>query len=236
MTDRKTSNISIIIPTLNEKTTLGHLLTSLQEYPGLEIIVVDGESKDQTLEIAEYYGVKAVSSRPGRGIQQNLGADIASGNTLLFLHSDTLLPNDFSRHIHTLLDKPATAAGAFRLRIDAPNTGYRLIEWGVNQRSKLLHLIYGDQAIFLRKKTFFKAGGFPDQTFLEDVELIRRLKKIGRIRIAPTAITTSSRRWERNGLVRTTLSNQLVLLGYLLGMNHDTLGRFYYKNRINPHL
>jgi len=222
-------NISVIIPTLNEKTTLGPLLTSLQVYQGLEIIVADGGSTDKTLEIADYYGAQAVSSEPGRGKQQNMGAALASNDILLFLHADTLLPADFPRHIHTLLQQPATAAGAFQLKIDAPDTGYRIIEWGISQRSKLLQLVYGDQAIFLRKETFFKAGGFPDQMFLEDIELIRRLKKLGKIRLAPAAVTTSSRRWQRFGLARTTLMNQLVLAGYLLGMDHDSLGRFYYK-------
>jgi rSAM/selenodomain-associated transferase 2 len=235
LTDQKISNISVVIPTLNEETTLGHLLTTLLEHLDVEVIVADGGSSDQTLAIADYYGVKAVSSEPGRGKQQNLGAGLATGDILLFLHSDTFLPDDFPHHIHATLGRPATVAGAFRLKINAPGSGYRLIEWGVYQRSKLLQLIYGDQAIFVRKKTFLKAGGFPEQTFLEDMELIRRLKKLGRIRLAPAAVTTSARRWHHNGLVRTTLLNQCILLGYLAGVNHDTLGRFYYRNRPTPH-
>ncbi len=224
-------NISVIIPTLNEKKTLGRLLSSLQVYQGLEVIVADGGSTDHTLEIAAYYGAITISSEPGRGKQQNMGAHIASNEVLLFLHSDTFLPVDFHKHIHTLLDKSDTAAGAFRLKISAPDTGYRIIEWGTNLRSKILKLIYGDQAIFLRKEIFFIAGGFPDQKFLEDVELIRRLKKLGKIRLAPAEVTTSSRRWKRCGLVQTTLMNQFILAGYLFGMNHESLSRFYYKNR-----
>ena len=229
MTDQKTCNISIIIPTLNEKTTLGRLLTSLQNYQGLEIIVVDGGSTDQTVEIAKYYGARAVSSSKGRGSQQNHGARMASNDTLLFLHSDTFLPLDFQTHIQNLLDYPDTAAGAFRLKIDASEKSYRVIEWGTFQRSRLFKLIYGDQGIFVRKDMFFKAGGFPDQVFLEDVELIRRLKKLGRIRLAQAAVTTSSRRWRKRGFLRTTVKNQLILAGYFLGMDHDTLGRYYYR-------
>ncbi len=232
MTDLKTSNISVVIPTLNEETTLGRLLATLRGYQDVEIIVADGGSSDQTRAIADYYGVQTVSSEPGRGKQQNMGAVLATGNTLLFLHSDTFLPDDFQQHIHALLARPLTAAGAFRLKIHAPEPGYRYIEWGVYHRSKLLKLIYGDQAIFVRKKTFLQAGGFPDQAFLEDMELVRRLKKIGRIRLAPAAVTTSPRRWRHHGLVRTTLLNQLILLGYLAGIHPDTLGRFYYRNRL----
>ena len=229
LTDRKTLNISVIIPTLNEGKGLGRLLISLQEYPGLEIIVADGGSSDQTLEIAKYYGAQTVSSGPGRGRQQNKGAASASGDTFLFLHSDTFPPVNFPYHIATFLSLPNTAGGAFRLKIDAPGAGFRMIEWGANLRSFLFQMIYGDQAIFVRKHLFFKAGTFPDQMILEDVELVRRLKKFGKIRLAPAAVITSPRRWQKLGLVRTTLLNQVMLAGYLLKIDPEKLGRLYYK-------
>lgn len=229
LTDRKTLNISVIIPTLNEGKSLGRLLTSLHEYPELEIIVADGGSSDQTLEIAKYYSVRTVSSGPGRGRQQNKGASSASCDTLLFLHSDTFLPVNFPYHIASLLSLPDTAGGAFRLKIDDPGAGYRIIEWGANLRSSLFQMPYGDQAIFVSKHLFFKAGAFPDQMILEDVELVRRLKKFGRIRLAPSAVSTSPRRWQKLGLARTTLLNQVMLAGCLLKFDPEKLGRMYYK-------
>lgn len=227
--DRKTLNISIIIPTLNEEENIGLLLSSLKTYPGLEIVIADGGSTDRTLEIAEYYGVTRVSSRPGRGRQQNKGAEAAAGDIFLFLHSDTFLPPDFSRYISSVLSMPDTAGGAFRLRIDASGAAYRLIEWGANQRSLLLQMIYGDQALFVSRRLFFEAGGFPDQRILEDIELVRRLKKFGRIRLASAAVKTSSRRWRKKGLMRTTLLNQVMLAGYLLRINPEKMARLYYK-------
>lgn len=222
-------NISVIIPTLNERDTLGPLLTSLQMYPELEIIVADGGSSDETLEIARYYDAASVSSEPGRGRQLNRGAEIASGDTLVFLHSDTYLPTEFLYHINSSMNLPDTAGGAFRLRIDAPGAGYRIIEWGANMRSSLFAMPYGDQAIFVSRKLFWQAGGFPDQNILEDVALIRCLNKHGRIRLAPAEVTTSARRWRKLGLVRTTLLNQIILAGYLLKIDPEKLSRLYYN-------
>lgn len=226
-TDPKTSSISVIIPTLNEEGNLDRLLTWLQGQPGLEIIVVDGGSTDRTVACARRHGVRVVPAEAGRGGQLNRGAELASREVLLFLHADTLLPDDFAARIHAVLALPQTAAGAFRLRIDAQGPGYRCIEWGTNLRSRLLGMPYGDQAIFVRGNVLRQAGGVPRQPILEDVGLIRRLKRLGRIRIAPAAITTSARRWQRLGLIRTTLRNQLVLLGALCGFQPDTLHRYY---------
>lgn len=223
-------NISIIIPTLNEEAALAPLLTDLLAgpRPRPEIIVADGGSTDRTLDLARRQGVQVVSSLPGRGPQQNQGARAASRDTLLFLHSDTRLPEAFAVHVHAILERPQTAAGAFRLKINAPGAGLRLVEWGVGLRSRLLQIVYGDQAIFVRRKIFHQAGGFANRTILEDLDLVRRLRRLGRIRVAPAAVTTSARRWQRLGITRTTLLNQVMLAGYLARVNPEKLARLYY--------
>jgi len=227
LTNPEPSHISIIIPTLNEGKNLGSLLDAMQGYQGLEIIVADGGSTDNTLDIAREHGVKIVTAPAGRGIQQNEGARKSSGGILLFLHCDSRLPDNFPDLVHTVLNQPGTAAGSFRLRIDAIGGAYRLIEWGTNVRSLLLGLPYGDQALFVRKNTFDQAGGFPVQPLLEDLKLVCRLKCIGRVTIAPAPVTTSARRWQRLGVLRTTLVNQIILAGYLLGIKPVKLASLY---------
>jgi len=194
----------------------------------VEILLADGGSNDRTREIAAEHGISIVTSRRGRGAQLNEGARNATGDTLLFLHCDTILPSDFHQQVSKVLSMPGTAAGAFLLRIDTTGTGYRIIEWGVNFRSRLMGLPYGDQGLFVSREVFAQAGGFPELPFLEDLELVRRLRRIGRVRLAPAAVTTSSRRWERLGLFRTTLTNQLILAAYLCRCRPETLRRFYY--------
>ena len=199
MIDRKTSNISVIIPTLNEERHLDRLLSGIRQYADLEIIVVDGGSEDGTTALARNRGVVLLASKPGRGRQLNRGARCASREILLFLHGDTRLPDDFTAHVHATLNRPGTAAGAFRLAIDARGTGYRLVNGGPNLRSRWCGLPYGDQAIFVRKQVLLHAGGVPEDTFMEDVTLVQRLKRFGRIRLAPAAVITSARRWQRLG-------------------------------------
>lgn len=226
-----TSPVSIVIPTLDEEEGLGPLLAELQRQPVLEIIVADGGSVDQTVTCAACMGARVVTSRAGRGFQLQQGAEQARGEVLLFLHADTRLPADFVAQVHRTLALPGTAAGAFRLRIDAAGPGYRCIEWGANLRSRLLGLPYGDQAIFVRRALLQQAGGVPRQPILEDVALVRRLKGFGRIRIAPAEVVTSARRWQRRGLVRTTLGNQLLLLGAACGVPPRILSRLYRGRR-----
>ncbi|MHB8808799.1 MAG: TIGR04283 family arsenosugar biosynthesis glycosyltransferase [Desulfobulbaceae bacterium] len=227
LTGPKTLSISVIIPTLNEEGNLDRLLAWLLVQPGLDIIIADGGSTDQTVACARRHGVRAVEAEAGRGSQLSCGAELASGEVLLFLHADTLLPDDFAAQVHAVMALPRTAAGAFRLRIDAKGAGYRCIEWGANLRSRVLGMPYGDQAIFVRNAVLQQAGGIPRQPILEDLALIRRLKRLGRIRIAPAAVATSARRWQRLGVIRTTLRNQLLLLGAVCGISPQTLHRFY---------
>jgi len=221
-------NISIITPVLNEEQQIVDFLDNLQAAPCREHILIDGGSTDRTRNLINRYPVHLISSPPGRGTQQNAGASAATGEILLFLHCDTRLPENYQHFVLDILAQPGIAAGAFQLGIDHPDRRYRLIERGVNLRSCLLSLPYGDQALFMKKSVFQRAGGFPDQPILEEISLLRRLWRLGRIGLAPAAVSTSARRWQRRGIVRTTLINQLMLAGMMAGISPRRLAGFYY--------
>lgn len=222
-----TELISIVIPVLNEARQLSKILHIPKQASDVEIIVVDGGSHDQTREIASAAGVTVIQSPIGRAHQMNAGAAKATGDILLFLHADTQLPKGFDTTIRHTLSQPNVIAGAFQLTIDAPSWKLRLIEWGVNARSRYLQMPYGDQAIFLKTTTFLTLGGFPTLPIMEDFELVRQLKQQGRIAIAPTAVITSGRRWQTLGVVKTTLINQLVILTYFLSVSPDRIAHWY---------
>lgn len=220
-------SLSIIIPVLNEASRLGTTLRRAQQATDVEIIVVDGGSQDQTLAVAQsFLGVKVVSTAPGRAQQMNAGAQTAAGNVLLFLHGDTLLPENYLEQVQTLL-KPGVVAGAFALKISGSMRGLGLVERLVGWRSRSCQLPYGDQALFLPAALFHELGGFADLPIMEDFELVSRLRKRGKIAISPTAVITSGRRWQKLGVLRTTLINQLILVGYRLGISPRRLARWY---------
>jgi rSAM/selenodomain-associated transferase 2 len=219
--------ISIIIPTLNEAENITAAIATTQPSSNTEIIVVDGGSQDDTVPIAQSLGVKVISSSPSRAVQMNTGAAVASGEILLFLHADTRLPIGFDEMIATALQQPKVVAGAFALRIDGALAGLRWVETGVNWRSRWLQMPYGDQAIFITKSVFQKNGGFPELAIMEDFELIRCLKRIGRITILPVPVITSARRWIQKGVWKTTLINQIVIIAYLLGVQPERIRQWY---------
>jgi rSAM/selenodomain-associated transferase 2 len=220
--------LSIVVPVLNDAAALSTLL-QLPRSSDIEWIVVDGGSQDRTIAIAKATAVTLLSSPPGRAVQMNTGAAIATGDILLFLHSDTQLPDNFETLIYQTLAPANVIAGAFELKIDTRLLGIRLIEWGVNARSRLLQMPYGDQAIFLKRTVFEEIGGFPEMPIMEDFELIRRLKQHGKIAIAPAPVVTAGRRWQKLGVVRTTLINQCIILGYAWGISPDRLKTWYRK-------
>jgi rSAM/selenodomain-associated transferase 2/rSAM/selenodomain-associated transferase 1 len=228
--DSSSSNacsLSLIIPVLNEAANLPMLLTSLQVAPDVEVIVVDGGSQDETVAIARSLGAKVLVSSPGRAMQMNAGAAIATGEILLFLHADTRLPQNFVASARETLAQPGVVAGAFELQIDGVGAGLRWVEWGVRWRSRWLQMPYGDQAIFLKAGMFRELGGFPELPIMEDFELIRQLQRRGQIAIVPEPVLTSGRRWQKLGVVRTTLLNQAIVVAYLLGMAPHRLVRWY---------
>ncbi|MEP0811488.1 TIGR04283 family arsenosugar biosynthesis glycosyltransferase [Trichocoleus sp. ST-U2] len=222
------ARISIIIPVLNEAAdTIRSTLASLRNVKNVEVIVVDGGSQNETVVLVQSWGVKVLSSAAGRACQMNAGATAATGDILLFLHADTSLPLGFEKLVPLTLAQSGTVAGAFELKINSPMRSLRLVEKMVNWRSRFFSLPYGDQAIFLKASVFHDIGGFPDLPIMEDFELIRCLRRLGRIAIVPTPVLTSARRWHKLGVLKTTLINQIVILGYFLGVPSSHLVKFY---------
>ncbi len=221
--------ISIVIPTLNESKAIARAVAMVRRGRNIEIIVADGGSTDRTLELAKSFRIKTLVSGPGRAIQMNAGAKEAVGDALLFLHADTRLPDAYDSHIRQALKMPGVVAGAFMLSIDSPAPGLRIIEKLANWRSRALGLPYGDQCIFVKTDAFREAGGFKDMPIMEDFELMRRLKKMGRIEIVPLPAVTSARRWERQGALKMTLINQAVIALYYLGVPIEKIAKWARK-------
>jgi len=224
--------ISVIIPVWREQASinrlLGHLLTEQGGF-ARQLIVVDGEATGTTLSaIADRQRVIGITAAAGRARQMNAGAALAKGELLLFLHADTLLPPGAPENIRRLMAGTGCAAGAFSLGVDSRRWAYRLIAWAASWRSRLSRVPYGDQAIFMRRSYFVELGGFADISLMEDVELMRRIKRRGgRVVILPSSVTTSVRRWERQGIILHTLRNWLLVSLYYLGVPADRLARYY---------
>jgi rSAM/selenodomain-associated transferase 2 len=221
--------ISIIIPALNEAGSIERAIASTTPSVNTEVIVVDGGSVDDTMSLAQNMGAKVISSPAGRADQMNLGAQAATGDILLFLHADTGLPPEFDILVRAALasGQRRSVAGAFPLKIDGDSPQLRWVEWGVNGRSHFFQMPYGDQALFLRADTFHEIGGFPALPIMEDFELVRRLKRLGKIAIVSAPVVTSGRRWLERGVLATTVINQMVILGYFLGVNGERLRQLY---------
>ena len=218
--------VSVVIPALNEAVNIEAAIKSAM-HEDAEIIVVDGGSIDNTVEIASSAGVRVVTGPRGRVVQQNLGAKIATGRVLLFLHADTLLPTGYVNYIFEIFMDRKTVAGAFRFKTNLDHPSMKVIELVANIRSRYLKLPYGDQGLFILKSVFESVGGFPEVPVAEDLFLIRRLSKYGRIRIAPAHALTSARRWQALGLFRTTLINYIILIGCCLGVSPGALASMY---------
>lgn len=219
--------ISIIIPVLNEAGIIAKTINSTQTGQNIEIIVADGGSTDSTAEIAAKAGAKVINSPKGRALQMNRGASQATGQILLFLHADTILSPGYDSMIRQALQQSRTVAGAFELQIDGLHPGLRLVETAVNLRSRWLQMPYGDQAIFMPTQLFQQLGGFPEMPIMEDFAIIKKLQAKGKINIVELPVRTSARRWQKKGILKTTLINQLVIVGYFLGVSPTRLADWY---------
>lgn len=225
--------LSIIIPTLNEEPTLYTTLKQVNKARSIETIVVDGGSRDNTCAIARRVGARVLKETGGRSAQQNKGAAQSKGELLLFLHADTLLPNGYDRMIRTALASPKTVAGAFRFKTDDPGRQLKVVELFANLRSSWLKLPYGDQALFMEKRIFNKMGGFAPVSIMEDFELVLRLRRRGGLVILNHPAVTSARRWQKLGVLRTGIINQLMILGFFARLPDTRLKAIYSLNKIS---
>jgi rSAM/selenodomain-associated transferase 2 len=220
--------ISVIIPTLNEAGQIGDAVSSAQSESGTEIIVVDGESEDDTARLARAQGARVLFAPRGRASQMNAGAAAARGDILLFLHADTRLPAGFGGEVRRTLADRGVAAGAFRLCFEGrPSPTLRFVQWTANLRARRFQMPFGDQGIFVRREIFLGVGGFPLIAIMEDLELVRRLRELGRIVILDSAAVTSPRRYSASGAIRRVLINKAVFLGYQLGAPPRSIARWY---------
>lgn len=193
-----------------------------------EIIVVDGGSKDETVEFARGLADRVLIAPPGRASQMNAGARAARGEILLFPHADTLLPLRAGELIVDGLTRSSRGWGRFDVRLAGRHPMLRVIERAMNLRSRLTGIATGDQAIFVRRSLFERVGGYPEIALMEDVALSRRLKREGPPLCLRVPVVTSSRRWERDGILRTVLLMWSLRLAFFLGVDANRLARLYY--------
>lgn len=234
---RQRLTLSIIIPTLNEREQLPETLARIEAL-GLasEIIVVDGGSTDGTREwLARQSSIQVVESARGKGVQLNAGARVSSGDVLLFLHADCRLPQDAGSRIEAALRFPDVVGGGFQVRFAEQRPWLlRPVAAGINLRSRLRQSATGDQAIFVRRSAFEGLGGFAEWPLFEDVDLVNRLKKLGRFVVLGSKVVISSRRYLTKGILRTVLTIHALRVGYSLGISPFVLKNCF--EDLRPHL
>jgi rSAM/selenodomain-associated transferase 2 len=222
--------LSIIVPVVDEAPALARWLPDLAGgCPEAEIIVVDGGSRDGTRDVPlKLPGIRLCASPRGRARQMNAGARVAAGEVLLFLHADTRLPEGAATALAGALTDPTVVGGRFDVRFDNPRRVFRLIARLMNWRSRLTGISTGDQAIFVRRTVFEALGGYREIALMEDIELSHRLKRAGRLACLRLTVTTSTRKWEREGIIRTILLMWALRLLYLCGVSPRRLHDWYY--------
>ena len=230
--------VSVILPAMNEEASLPGAIRSAREAGADEVIVVDGGSSDRTVEIARSLADAVLRTSPGRASQMNAGVRAASGDILLFLHADTLLPPGSLDAVRAAVHDGGISGGGFSvlLAVSPFSSLYckailRLTGSMIGVRSKIFRSYTGDQAIFVRRDVFESIGGFPEIPLMEDVEFSRSLAARGKTLLLPVRISTSGRRWEASGPIRTILMMWGLRLAYSLGMSPARCAEFYARSR-----
>lgn len=217
---------SVIIPTLNEAPTIGQQINYIKSLDqNVEIIISDGGSSDNTVEIVKKQGAKMIKSKPGRGTQQRAGAKKAKGDILLFLHADTILPRNAFSILNRYFDDPSNLVATFKIHFHPPFLILRLIS--VFTRFDTVITKFGDQCIVIRRSFYNQLGGFSDIPLFEDVYLLDRARKCTRVGSIPGIVVSSTRRFKRNGVLRQLIWNAWLVLLYYLGRAPDKLAEMY---------
>ncbi len=217
---------SVIIPTFNEATRIAGTLARVRAcLPQAEILVVDGGSADRTVDLASGERTAVARTQPGRGLQCRAGAAAARGSILLFLHADSVLPGDAAQVLATFFARPRVQIGTFRLAFDDPHPFLRVSSWFTRFDSVFTR--FGDQGIVVRREFYERIGGFPPWPLFEDVELLRRARRVTRVHSFPAILITSARRFRERGPVRQQARNARLLLRFLAGAKPEDLAREY---------
>jgi len=218
--------VSVIIPALNEEAVLPATLTQLQrEPPPLEVLVVDGGSTDSTPAVARRHGARTIRAPRGRGIQLNRGAEAANGEILFFLHADTIPPDGSLTRIRETLAASSATSGTFRLAFDQSTPLLDFYAWCT--RWPWVGLCFGDRGLFVTRSAFEYVDGYPEWPMFEDLELASRLSDVGGFHFLDAAVTTSARRFRRNGILRQQLRNLYLWTHYVRGADPEQFDHLY---------
>src|SRR5262245_60550901 len=223
------SKLSIIMPVLDEGESIAATLDALANMRalGVEIIVVDGGSRDATVQRARLRADRVIPAPRGRASQMNAGAQKASGDVLLFLHADTRLPTDADHVVLNELERSGRAWGRFDVRIEGRHPLLAVVAWLMNLRSRLTGIATGDQAMFVKREIFAEVGGFPPIELMEDIALSKRLKRVSRPLCLRQRVVTSGRRWEQHGVLNTIVLMWRLRAAYYFGADPTELAQRY---------
>lgn len=222
---RAAVRIAVVIPALDEAERVADAVASARA-PGVDVWVVDGGSRDATRERARAAGARVLDAPRGRAAQLDAGTRASEGEVVVLLHADTRLPPGWAEAVRAALADPRVVGGAFRLRFDGAGAALRVVEWGAWLRSRWLGLPYGDQALFARRAVLEAAGGVPQAPIMEDLDLVRALRRRGRLALLPLAVVTSARRYGARPL-RHMLRNWAALAAWRLGVNRARVAGWY---------
>ena len=214
--------LSVVIPALEEEAGIAAAVASARA-PDVEVWVVDGGSRDATIARAQEAGARVLRAQRGRARQLAAGLEACGGEAVLFLHADTRLPAGWAAAVSAALADPAVAGGAFRLRFDERGLSLRLVEWVAQLRARWLEMPYGDQALFARASALREAGGIPQVPVMEDLDLVRALRRRGRLEQLRLPARTSARRYRAQGVWRTALRHALAAAAFGLGVERERI-------------
>jgi rSAM/selenodomain-associated transferase 2 len=233
VTDEKVKKLSVIVPMLNEERDIARTLEAIATAGAsatdvtVEVIVVDGGSSDSSRDEARPRCSVLLVAPRGLARQMNAGAAVARGDALAFVHADTIVPRTFAGDVAAALADRSVVGGRFDVGLDDHAPLFRLIGWLISLRSHLSRTGTGDQAIFVRRQVFERLGGYRDIELCEDLDLARRLKRIGRVACLRSRVTTSARRWRERGVLATTVRMWLVRIAFLVGVSPARLAHLY---------